>query len=289
MKARLISYTLILFLFNVILIQAETINDLITKIKSQISKLNNRENLAEILKLGGLYDCYTKYCVHISLINSQYLDNQILKFPQIFPIDLGNSYIIVKIFYKYNFDENSKNYIAGVKAITDIVYFNLYSYENNIISLEPVSLISLGKNNLLVYLPLYINDSLKNKFLSISGQNPKSGVDNILNYDIFNPNSDIYSDLCSTITFSILPEDITSQESIKNLDITLEQRKKYYYPGNLQLCPNYCSYMGVDRSTISSICKCSLDYLETVEHKEYLGFNFNEKERFCLLRVPAYG
>ena len=103
-------------------------------------------------------------------------------------------------------------------------------------------------------------------------------MSDLINYDIFNPNSDFYNDLCSTMTFSILPEDIYSQESVQNLDITLEQRKNYYFPGNLELCPNSCSYLGIDKSTLSSICQCSLEYFDTSEHNDYNSFDFDEND-----------
>jgi len=80
------------------------------------------------------------------------------------------------------------------------------------------------------------------------------------------------------MTFSILPEDIYSQESVQNLDITLEQRKKYYFPGNLELCPNSCSYLGIDKSTLSLICQCSLEYFDTSEHNDYNSFDFDEND-----------
>lgn len=269
---------LLLLCLNVMLIKSQEISGIKRRIQVQVRKLNAKENLREYLNNGGIFDCDNTYCTQISLINSQYNDNQIQVFPQIFIENIGSNKVVVKIFKKHKFSENSKNYIAGLTAIADIVYFNLYDFENDLISQEPISLINLGIKDLLVYLPIYLTDTLKNKYLSVSGQNPSSDIKDLLEYDIFYPDAKIYTDLCTPITFSFLTENKYSRESFKNLDITLKQRKNYYFPGNLELCPKSCAYNGIDRTTMSSICKCSLDYLEIVEHNDYISFNFNEKD-----------
>ena len=267
-----------LIYLNFILIKSDQIYDIRRRIQNQIRKLNSRDNLEQYLKNGGIFDCDNTYCTQISLMNSQYLDNQVQKFPQILFVNTESDKVIVKIFKKHKFSETSNNYNAGISAISDIVYFSLYHFGNQLISSDPLSLTSFYSNNLLVYLPLYTTDTLKNKILSVSGQNPSKDMSDLINYDIFNPNSDFYNDLCSTMTFSILPEDIYSQESVQNLDITLEQRKNYYFPGNLELCPNSCSYLGIDKSTLSSICQCSLEYFDTSEHNDYNSFDFDEND-----------
>jgi len=279
MKRATIIYIFFLLYPNFLLITIDEINDIRKRIQTQIRKLNSSDNLKSLLSNGGIFDCDDTYCSHISLLNSQYISEQIQKFPQIYPINLNdNNKVIVIIFKKHLFPEDSNNYISGVYSISDIVYFNLYNFEKDNINTEPFSLISSGHKNLLVYLPIYVSDNLKNKILSVSGQNPSSDLVDLKNYDIFNPNSKIYNDICTTLSYSIFPEDVYSQESIKNLDITLEQRKKYYFPGNVQLCPINCNYIGIDRSTLSSICQCNLDFLEIIEHNDYISFNFNEKD-----------
>ena len=279
MKKTTIIYIFFLLYANCLLIINEELNDIRRRIQTQIKILNSSDNLKSILSNGGIYDCDDIYCSHISFLNSQYISDQIQQFPQIYPISLNdNNKVVVIIFKKHLFQENSNNYISGIYSISDIVYFNLYNFEKNIISTKPFSLISSGHNKLLVYLPLYVKDILKNKILSVSGQNPSSDLVDLKNYDIFNPNAKIYKDICTTISYSISPEEVNSQESIKNYDITLEQRKKYYFPGNVQLCPENCEYIGIDRKTISSICQCNLDYLEIFEHNDYISFNFNVQD-----------
>ena len=279
MKRATIIYIFFLLYPNFLLIIIDEINDIRKRIQTQIRKINSSDNLKSLLSNGGIFDCDNTYCSHLSLLNSQYISDQIQEFPQIYPINLNdNNKVIVIIFKKHLFPEDSNNYISGVYSISDIVYFNLYNFENDIINTDPFSLISSGHNNILVYLPIYVSDTLKNKILSVSGQNPSTDLIDLKNYDIFNPNAKIYKDICTTISYSIFPEDVYSQESIKNHDITLEQRKKYYFPGNMQLCPINCNYIGIDRRTLSSICQCNLDYLEIIEHNDYISFNFNEKD-----------
>ena len=273
---------------NFIIIKAESISDDIRRINSQISSLNNEENLKFMLNNGGIFNCGNTYCSQISFIQSQTKKNQIQKFPQIniinsnTALDLSNI-VIVKIFSKYNFASDSSNYNSGLKSISTIKYFNLYLFEDDKI-IDTISPSSVGYNNLLVYLPLYLSDSIKNKILSISGQNPDSDLEDLKDYDIFDPESKFYNDICNPITFSVSSEDVDGVDSLKNLDITLQQRKKYYFPGNLFLCPSGCSYYGIDKTTISSVCECNEEYFtnilygENIENEEYISFNFDEKD-----------
>jgi hypothetical protein len=108
------------------------------------------------------------------------------------------------------------------------------------------------------------------------------GYRNII--DPLDPESKIYTDICHPITFSISVEDINGKDSLKNLDITLEQRKKYYFPGNVNLCPLGCKYFGIDKDTISSVCTCNEEYFNNIlsedfiENEEYINFNFDKKD-----------
>ena len=289
MFRRVVIHLVFLLLSNYfIIIKAESIADDIRRINSQISSLNNEENLKFMLNNGGIFNCGNTYCSQISFIQSQTKKNQIQKFPQIniinsnTALDLSNI-VIVKIFSKYNFASDSSNYNSGLKSISTIKYFNLYLFEDDKI-IDTISPSSVGYNNLLVYLPLYLSDSIKNKILSISGQNPDSDLEDLKDYDIFDPESKFYNDICNPITFSVSSEDVDGVDSLKNLDITLQQRKKYYFPGNLFLCPSGCSYYGIDKTTISSVCECNEEYFtnilygENIENEEYTSFNFDEKD-----------
>ena len=276
--------------FKFIIIKADAVEEIKRRLSSQISSLKNEENFKYMLNKGGIFDCDKKYCSQISFLESQIKKNQIQKFPQInmlksnVDIDLSKI-IIAKIFFKHAFPIESNNYQAGINSISNLVYFNLYllkdEEENNLIDITPSS---IGYENLLVYLPLYMSDSLRNKLLSISGQNPENEVEDLKDYDIFDPESKIYNNICYPVTFSSSSENVIGIDSFKNFDITLEQRKKYYFPGNLNLCPFGCSYQGIDRNTISSVCKCNEEYFlniqtdDYIENEEYINFSFKEKD-----------
>ena len=279
--------------YKLILIKADTIIEIKRRLSSQIFSLRNEENFRYMLNNGGIFDCDKTYCSQISFLESQIKKNQMQKFPQINiiksneNIDLSKL-IIAKIFFKHAFSIESNNYQAGINSISNFVYFNLYllkeqedEEENNLIDITPSS---IGYENLLVYLPLYIDDTLRNKLLSISGQNPENDIEDLKDYDIFDPKSKIYNDICYPITFSSSSENVNGLDSFKNFDMTLEQRKKYYFPGNLNLCPFGCSYQGIDKNTISSVCKCNEEYFLNIqsddyfENEEYINFSFNEKD-----------
>ena len=289
-KANIIQFIFFLFIDKLILTKDVNIIDITRQMESQISSLRNEENLKYMLKNGGIYNCDKNFCSQISFLESQTKKNQIQKFPQINIINSKNNIdkskiIIAKIFYKHSFPLDSDNYISGINSISDFAYFKLFilneEEENNI---TPFDLSLIGYDNLLVYLPLYISDSLKNKILSISGQNPENDIESLKDYDIFDPESKIYTDICHPITFSISVEDISGKDSLKNLDITLEQRKKYYFPGNVNLCPLGCKYFGIDKDTISSVCTCNEEYFNNIlsedfiENEEYINFNFDKKD-----------
>ena len=278
----------VLLSFNFFLINTEDISNIILRLNSQFSSLNEEPHLRHMLNNGGIFNCDSTYCSQISFLESQTKKNQIQKFPQIKALKSNSDYdlsniIIVKIFSKYDFPLDSVNYKSGLNSISNIAYFQLYPFEDNIIKEDPISSSLIGYDHLLIYLPLYTSESLKNKYLSVSGQNPKDGIEHLKDYDIFDPDSKIYKDICYPITFTASSEDINGVDSLKNLDITLEQRKKYYFPGNLYLCPNGCTYQGIDKDTISSICKCNEEYFTAIEYgtnlanREFTNFAFDEK------------
>ena len=148
-------FLFILLLYQAILINTEDITDLKLALTSQIESLNSDNNIQNLLKDGGIFNCDSTYCSQISLISGQSKQNQIQKFPQInFINDDTNNYIISKIFLKHHFPLDSTNYKSGIRGISDIIYTKFYSYEENVISSTPINPSSFAKN-LLVYLPLY--------------------------------------------------------------------------------------------------------------------------------------
>ena len=137
--------------------------------------------------------------------------------------------------------------------LIDIIGFEIYYINNGELNaLTPTCAIN---DILTYYLPIITKDNaLKNKYQSVMRQNHDS--DEISNYDIFNQEADIYNDICTTITFN---ENIDDEDSFENFDMTLKNRRNYYFPENIELCPLGFNFDGIDRDTFSAKCKISLD------------------------------
>ena len=235
------------------------------------------------------------YCGHIS-----YIDNQLevscgdLKLPQINITQECKKKIIEKynptniivttVFKKKEFEQSSDNYKAGVYGTTDILSYQLFVLKDNKVSQTLIDIYNICVESVTLFTPLYLDETLKNKFVAVAGQNPKTEIEHLRDYDIFDPNAKIYKDICYTVTYSLASENIINkEESFKNYDISLYERKLYYYPGKLYLCPDSCEYLGTDKDTLSPMCECQymsylLDNQAVNEHNAFIGFEFDENK-----------
>ena len=200
--------------------------------------------------------------------------------------DENKKIVIGKIFRLIEYGEEDDNYLASIEKLTDIAYYQFYSFTDGETAFTgPINIASECGEKVTYYMPIYSEETLKNKFVSVSGQNPDS--DNLHEYDIFDPKSDIYDDICKTITYSVASETVDGEDSFKNYDITLHERRNYYYPGNTALCPEGFSYLGVDKNTFSAMCQIShQDYSGTESyaiHETFISFSaesdFKKKEK----------
>ena len=251
---------------------------------------------ADLSKKGGKNQIFDDVGYQMSFIGNQdMVDSQgVIKLPQIRITDeckkaileknSGSTDIVVAtMFRERKFDDIPNNKNAGITGIIDVVYYQFFPYKNNAIQKVQVDISSICKEKIYIFSPLYINEELKKKALDVAGQNPKTEFKYLRNYDIFDPSSKIYKDICYPVTLSKTSENIFS-----NYDISLEQRKKYYFPGKVQLCPSNddekCEYIGLDIETVSVICECpykkyEYNHLdEKTEHDNYIGFTFDEKK-----------
>ena len=299
---------LILIILRIILINSSQPNDFKTEINRILNDntISTQDLLAALSRKGGIYDTDGEYGYQISFIENQaYTDFQGTKFPQVnvtneckdiiksLSENISNV-IVTKIFKLHSFNIDSNNYHAGITDITDVIYYQFFPFKNNKIEKSsPVDISNVCGESVVIFSPLYIEDVLKNKFVAVAGQNPKTEFEYLRNYDIFDPDSKIYKDICYPITFSNASENIFSKDSFKNYDISLEQRKKYYFPGNLQLCPEECTYLGTDKDTVSAMCQCDFDSKFTLTgtqftiHTEYSSFTFDE-EKFNKTKKDNY-
>ena len=128
--------------------------------------------------------------------------------------------------------ESEKFYKEGDKIIS----FSVYDPRNA----DKIILNDLCKNN-----PIIIEENIESKitdldsFIFLANQ----GI------DLLNPNDDFYTDLCFHY---ISPFD--------GKEIPLKERFKQFFP-NVSLCQKGCSIKGINVTTNTSICECSLDDL----------------------------
>ena len=290
----------LLILFQISLIKSEQPYDIKTSILNHISDCNSRnekDRLKLLSEIGGIFRSGGEYRIQISFFGNQnYTNSNGIKYPQVkFTEDCKNTIlgkyfnstdvVVTKLFKSYQLDENSNNYKAGITELTDVLYYQFFPFINNKIDKDqPIDIGSVCSEDVVIYGPLYIDEFLKNKFVAVAGQNPETKIQYLRNYDIFDPNAKIYTDICYPITFSYAAESIITKDSFKNYDISLQQRRKYYFPGNLELCPTECSYLGTDKDTVSTMCKCKFNKTYTLTgnditvHTSYSNFNFNEKK-----------
>ena len=282
--------SLIIFISQIIIINLSDLSDakqgLIDLIDDPTTDLSNK---------GGISQTQGDYISQISFLEKQYTEILGIKYPQvqvsqkckksIMDQSSGSTDVIVAKLFKQvtlNIDSTTQSY-----KIADVIFYQFFPYNNGIVSSPSIDISSLCSENVIIYSPLDFEDDnkMKNKFISVLGQNPKSGVSHLRDYDIFDPNAKIYKDICSTITFNKASENIIIKNSFKNYDITLEQRKKHYFPGNLQFCPQEeCSYLGIDIETFSAMCKCEFNKNfnynsgntnDINEHTTFSSFNYN--------------
>ena len=276
-----------------IILTTTTYGEAQTEINSKLS-LNNE---AQLSNKGGYNEIFSDNVGYqLSFMGNQGLDDsQTKKLPKVAVTEdckkkilektSGSTNIVVAtIFTKKSFNGNTLNIKAGITGIIDVVYYELFPYVNGAINRNQINVKNICSEKVIIYSPLYIEELLKKKAVAVAGQNPETEYEYLRDYDIFDPDSEIYKDICYPLTFSNASENIFTTDSFKNYDISLEQRKKYYFPGNTQLCPKDCNYLGFDKDTVSAICECEFtsytlgNTAAYTAHNDYKSFTFDEEE-----------
>ena len=141
----------------------------------------------------------------------------------------------------YNLSENTELYILGIDTpnkkenySTNVFNFGVF-LENG----TQLDYLNICKNEKVVISSPIIKEDL------VKLENASYFSD--FGYDIYDENSSFYTDNCAAAY-------------IDNNDITLKDRKKYYYPGNVSLCNDSCVYIDVDFNTKRFICECEVSY-----------------------------
>ena len=298
MKKYLVNYLILFILLNQFILikseeEEEEEEENANKILTAVNHLKTTYKTAGINMLssegeegGRLYKFTTDkdYNYLISYVDKQPGNNGNIIYPQVIISDdcirtlksehENDDIIVEKIFRKV---QNIHNIEAGITYITDIIYYKFYYLPEGSTTIGASIDVRSKCGKVTFYLPIYTEDnSLKYKYNSVSGQNPDSDINNLKNYDIFYPDAKIYKDICATITFSSSSENVINQDSFSNYDITLHERRKYYFPGNTALCPENFNYLGVDRTSFSSMCQGNVQvYDEGDEPKSYDAHKFS--------------
>ena len=173
-------------------------------------------------------------------------------------IDLGECEKIIKRNISYEDDKTPLIILkidirkSNIKS-TAVEYevYNPYTYER--INLSICSNISIA-----VYAPVNLTEQESFLYDDLNGQG----------YDLFDGNNSFYRDLCTPYT------------SENGTDVTLADRKDYYYNEDIVLCENSCEYYGVNTSSEKAFCQCKI--------KEFVNVNNSQEFNPQLLLENFY-
>ena len=224
----------------------ENMDKIITNIK------NMSDNNEEISTGNGII-------IHAYSTNSENID--IPKEKNYSVLYLGDCEGLLRI--HYNLSENTDLYILGIdspnknkNSSTNVFNYGVF-LENG----TQLDHISVCKNEKVIISSLIVNVE------KIKYENASYFSD--FGYDIYDENNSFYTDKCSGAY-------------IDNNDITLTDRKKYYYPENISLCNESCQYVGVDFDTQRFTCECEISYNYSLENSN--DDNNNEEEEITYLQ-----
>lgn len=113
--------------------------------------------------------------------------------------------------------------------------------------------------------PLYLTRKAQNYWLEVKEQT---------GYDAFDPTCGFYKQFCLQYTHD---------RNHRSYDVTPEQRRKQLFLGNMRLCPNECTYMGIDSGQWSAVCSCPYHYfnlsnINDLSFEDYQLFMYDEDD-----------
>ena len=155
----------------------------------------------------------------------------------------------------YNLSENTELYILGIDSPNKNKSYStsVYNYEVLLENGTELDHLNACKDIKITISSLITNTNLFN--FDIASYFSELG------YDIYDENSSFYTDNCAPA-------------SINGNDITLEDRKKDFYPSNISLCNESCSYININFTSKRFKCECNLDY----NFSSYYSNKGDEKE-----------
>jgi len=141
----------------------------------------------------------------------------------------------------YNLSESTDLYILGIESPNKQKDHstNVYNYG-----------VFLDNGTQLDHLSICKNETIKISSVIVDTESAKfenASYFSQFGYDIYDEKSSFYTDSCAPAF-------------IDGNDLTLKDRKKYYYPHNVSLCNDSCHYIDVDLQNKRFTCECELIY-----------------------------
>ena len=149
-------------------------------------------------------------------------------------IDLGECEKIIKKNISYE-DDQTPLLILKIdikKNETTAVEYEVY----NPYTREKIDLSICSDTTISIYAPVNLNDEETSLYNNLNEQG----------YDLFDVNDSFYIDPCSPYT------------STNGTDVSLIDRKDYYYNEDIVLCEDNCKYIEVNTGTQKVYCECSV-------------------------------
>ena len=273
------------------------------QIKSEIKDiLDDIYDSSKFEKAGGYIYCSSSdpiYCYQITQIYNQIPDeDESVEFSQVKisfncqkTIKLNyepKEIFIIKLLVSHEITESKEpgNHKLGIDKITDTYYkFILLKTGNTFDTTTSINIKDICKEDVIIYSPLDLNSNseMKSKWKEIYDQNPYS---NKLKYDYFYPKASIYSDVCTPLTNTIITGKSGNKVSVtKTLDMSVFQRKTILFPGEIEICPSGCDYIGLDGDTMSAKCQCTFNETDLISTSStdlkslvYVKIEYDEKK-----------
>ena len=161
-------------------------------------------------------------------------------------IDLGECEKIIKRNISHEDDPTPlliiKIDVKKSKTKTTAVEYEVY----NPYTREKIDLSICINESIAIYAPVNLNDEETSLYDELSSQG----------YDLFDVNNSFYTDSCATFTSS------------NGTDVSLLDRKDYYYNEDIVLCEDNCEYIKVDTKTEKVFCRCKIKNEVNVENNQ---------------------
>ena len=151
-------------------------------------------------------------------------------------IELGECEKIIKRNISY-IDDPTALIILKIDIKKEGIKTTAVEYEvNNPYTREKIDLSICSNITIAIYAPVNLNDDETSLYNNLNEQG----------YDLFDVNNSFYLDPCSPYT------------STNGTDVSLSDRKDYYYNEDIVLCEDTCQYIEVNTKSNQVYCECSI-------------------------------